>query len=77
MTLDADQIVDRRRLRRKLSFWRVAAFLLLAVVAIVVIGLLAGRDTFSALAPPVESIATITPLTPSVLARRSKSSVCA
>ena len=52
MTLDADQIVDRRRLRRKLSFWRVAAFLLLAVVAIVVIGLLAGRDTFSALAPP-------------------------
>ena len=52
MTLDADQIVDRRRLRRKLSFWRVAAFLLLAVVAIVVIGLLAGRDSFSALAPP-------------------------
>ncbi len=34
MTLDADQIVDRRRLSRKLSFWRVAAFLLaLAVIA--------------------------------------------
>ncbi|MEJ8570533.1 signal peptide peptidase SppA [Microbaculum marinum] len=33
MSLDADQLVDRRRLRRKLSFWRVAAFVL-AVVAI-------------------------------------------
>ncbi|WP_436643485.1 signal peptide peptidase SppA [Microbaculum sp. FT89] len=31
MPLDADQIVDRRRLRRKLSFWRVAAFLLAAI----------------------------------------------
>ncbi len=30
MTLDADQIVDRRRLRRKLSFWRAIAFLLAA-----------------------------------------------
>lgn len=30
MTLEADQIVDRRRLRRKLSFWRVAAFVLAA-----------------------------------------------
>lgn len=52
MTLDADQIVDRRRLRRKLSFWRVAAFVLLAVVVIAAIGLIGGRDTFSALAPP-------------------------
>lgn len=31
MSLDADQIIDRRRLRRKLSFWRVAAFVLAAV----------------------------------------------
>jgi len=52
MTLDADQIVDRRRLRRKLSFWRVAAFVLLALVIIAVIGLFAGRDTFSAFVPP-------------------------
>lgn len=29
--MDADAIVDRRRLRRKLSFWRVAAFLALIV----------------------------------------------
>jgi protease-4 len=34
MSLDADAIVDRRRLRRKLTFWRVAA----ALVAILAIG---------------------------------------
>lgn len=33
MSLDADLIVDRRRMRRKLTFWRVFAFLL-AIVAI-------------------------------------------
>ena len=34
MSLDADAIVDRRRMRRKLTFWRVAAI----VVALVAIG---------------------------------------
>ena len=36
MSLDADLIVDRRRMRRKLTFWRVFAVLILiaAVVAI-------------------------------------------
>jgi protease IV len=35
MSLDADSIVDRRRLRRKLTFWRISAilFVILAVVA--------------------------------------------
>ncbi|HET9718079.1 MAG TPA: signal peptide peptidase SppA [Pseudolabrys sp.] len=33
MSLDADAIVDRRRMRRKLTFWRVAA-LVIAVLAI-------------------------------------------
>jgi protease-4 len=42
MSLDADLIVDRRRMRRKLTFWRVLA----VVVAIVAIGALA-----AALAP--------------------------
>ena len=37
MSLDADLIVDRRRMRRKLAFWRVLA----VVVAIVAIGALA------------------------------------
>ena len=34
MSLDADAIVDRRRMRRKLTFWRVGA-LLIALVALV------------------------------------------
>ncbi len=36
MSLDADLIVDRRRMRRKLTFWRVFAVLILigAVVAV-------------------------------------------
>ena len=31
MSLDADQIVDRRRLRRKLTFWRVVAVFLVVI----------------------------------------------
>ncbi len=31
MSLDADLIVDRRRLRRKLTFWRVVATLLVVI----------------------------------------------
>ena len=34
MSLDSDHIVDRRRLRRKLTFWRVVAFLI-AIVGVV------------------------------------------
>ena len=34
MALDADTIVDRRRMRRKLTFWRVLA-VVVAIVAIV------------------------------------------
>lgn len=52
MSLTADQIVDRRRLRRKLSFWRVAAFLAAAAALIAGIVLVAGRDSIPALAPP-------------------------
>ena len=37
MPLDADTIVDRRRLRRKLTFWRVFA-ILLAICAVVAVG---------------------------------------
>ncbi|AXK82347.1 signal peptide peptidase SppA [Pseudolabrys taiwanensis] len=40
MSLDADAIVDRRRLRRKLTFWRVGA-VLIALIAIVGVALLA------------------------------------
>ena len=34
MSLDADLIVDRRRMRRKLTFWRVVA-VLVAIAAVV------------------------------------------
>lgn len=34
MSLDADAIVDRRRLRRKLTFWRVSALLIILVTAV-------------------------------------------
>jgi protease-4 len=37
MSLDADQIVDRRRMRRKLTFWRVLA-VLLAIAAVITVG---------------------------------------
>ena len=51
MSLDADAIVDRRRMRRKLTFWRIATTLvvLAAIAGAVVLftradGLYAGRD---------------------------------
>jgi protease-4 len=49
MSLDSDVIVDRRRIRRKLTFWRVAS-VIIAIGAIAVIGTLAspgGRGTFT------------------------------
>src|SRR5438094_6951564 len=49
MSLDSDVIVDRRRIRRKLTFWRVAA-VLVAIAAIVTIGVFAtpsGRDALT------------------------------
>jgi protease-4 len=49
MSLDSDVIVDRRRLRRKLTFWRVAAALI-AIAAIVGLGIMvtpAGRGALT------------------------------
>jgi protease-4 len=51
MSMTADQIADRRRLRRKLSFWRVAA-LLLVVIAVLAAIVARGRDSFPAIASP-------------------------
>lgn len=49
MSLDSDVIVDRRRIRRKLTFWRVTAAVV-AIAAIVGIGLVAtgGRGMLAA-----------------------------
>jgi protease IV len=49
MSLDSDVIVDRRRIRRKLTFWRVAAGLV-AVAAIVTAGTIATTSGPAALA---------------------------
>jgi protease IV len=46
MSLDADAIVDRRRLRRKLAFWRVSA-LVIAVLALAAALLLPGTHWLS------------------------------
>jgi protease IV len=50
MTLASDSLVDRRRLRRQLTFWRVLA-ILVALAAIVITGLTAGRGALG-LHPP-------------------------
>lgn len=49
MSLDSDVIVDRRRIRRKLTFWRVAAAVvaILAVVAVGVIAMPGGRGNLT------------------------------
>jgi protease IV len=52
MSLDADTIVDRRRMRRKLTFWRVLA-VLVAICAVVAVG--------AALRVPGTSVLTGTP----------------
>ncbi|MDB5619801.1 signal peptide peptidase SppA [Tardiphaga sp.] len=49
MSLDSDVIVDRRRIRRKLTFWRVTAALV-AIAAVVAVGVIATRSSNSALA---------------------------
>ena len=56
MSLDADAIVDRRRMRRKLTFWRVGA-LLIALIALA--GLVAALVPGSRLVPTGNYIARI------------------
>lgn len=56
-SLSADYLAERRHLRRKLSFWRLAATIA-AVVAIVAAGLrLAGRDVAFGLRPHIARLA--------------------
>jgi protease IV len=43
MSLDTDAIVDRRRLRRKLTFWRVLVFLLVVAAVVGTAVVVAGR----------------------------------
>ena len=44
MSLTADDIIDRRRLRRKLSFWRIATFVILGLALLAMIGFAASKS---------------------------------
>jgi protease IV len=59
MSLDADTIVDRRRLRRKLTFWRVCAVLLVIIAALSIAAALAPPGSRLLAAPP-HTIARVT-----------------
>jgi protease-4 len=60
MTLDADVIVDRRRMRRKLTVWRVLAVLLAIGVVIAVAAALRAPGTRMLTGGPGASIARVT-----------------
>jgi protease-4 len=59
MSLDADLIVDRRRMRRKLTFWRAAAVLVL-IAAVVAGGLALSSGRSGIASGPGGSIARVT-----------------
>src|SRR6266496_2230763 len=60
MSLDADTIVDRRRMRRKLTFWRICA-IIVAICAVVAVGAaLRAPGTEAWTGSPAGSIARVT-----------------
>src|SRR5215217_8234238 len=59
MSLDADLIVDRRRMRRKLTFWRVLAVLVAVVAVVTVATTVARRGGSSALSAGGDYIARV------------------
>jgi len=48
VSLTADDIIDRRRLRKKISFWRIATFIILALALLAIIGFGMNRAGISA-----------------------------
>jgi protease-4 len=59
MSLETDHIVDRRRLRRKLTFWRVAAFLI-AIIGVIGVAVMARRSDTSLAQPLTPQISRVT-----------------
>jgi len=47
MSLDADLIVDRRRMRRKLTFWRVLAIVVIVLAIVGLAGVVSNRTGFA------------------------------
>src|SRR3954469_2370182 len=83
MSLDSDVIVDRRRMRRKLTFWRVAA-VVVAIAAIAAVGVLAtpgGRQALvvsgSIARVNIEGLIRSDPVRAEALERLEKSSAAA
>lgn len=56
MALDIDAVLDRRQLRRKLTFWRIAAF---AVLALAIVALLSASGVLGRMGQPGDHIARI------------------
>ena len=56
MSLDADAIVDRRRLRRKLTFWRVSAVLVVIVAIVAAAAVLVPGSRLSPRGPAIARI---------------------
>jgi protease-4 len=56
MSMTADQIVDRRRLRRKLTFWRVVGFLLVFAVVAGAIVMSSGGGPFRVTEPQIARV---------------------
>ena len=59
MSLETDHIVDRRRLRRKLTFWRVAA-VLIAIIGVIGVAVMARRSDTSLAQPLTPQISRVT-----------------
>src|SRR5580700_2744291 len=59
MSLDTEHIVDRRRLRRKLTFWRVLT-VLIAIIAVVGVAVVARRSDGSLAQPLTPQISRVT-----------------
>ena len=57
MTLDVDAVIDRRHLRRKLSFWRIGA---LVALSLAIVAALAAGGAFNSLGKPGDHIARVT-----------------
>ncbi|HKD20987.1 MAG TPA: hypothetical protein VKB71_03190, partial [Rhizomicrobium sp.] len=60
MSLDADTIVDRRRMRRKLTFWRVCAVIVAIGAVVAAAAALRAPGTGAWVGSPAGSIARVT-----------------
>ncbi len=53
MSVPSDYLIDRQRMRRKLSWWRLAAFVAIGVTALVALVRLGGAESADKLTPHI------------------------